>query len=484
METEIPVPTTALDSRIAAGGPVTMVAQAGKLAVRVGATIVLARLLTPADYGVFGIAVVIYGFFMVGRELGLSAAGIQKANLTFDEASALFWLQAAGGVILGILMAAAGFPAAAFYGMPELRWLMAVMAGGLALSGLGLQFRVQLIREMRYPAIAIIEVSSLFLSSLLGAGAAAAGFGYWSLAIVQVGMEAATTAGFFFCSRWRPGLWPANSSLGRLVRFAAGVTGFSYSNYVSSFCDQFLIGRWFGPAALGLYGRAWQLAMLPATTVLGPLTGWMMHALSRLREHPDEFRATYRSVVGGLAYFSCPLAALLAAAPEQCIRAFLGPQWIPGAPLLRLLALGAFFEPLAFADVWVLLGVARGRRLFLWSSAKAALLLVALLIASAWGLRATAGAVALAGLATQMVGIWVVTSVSCVKPGDVVRALWRPAVASMAGGGLLAAALVWLHRDTAMIAAFAITYAAFVLLWPRARAEASAFLLLVRTRRG
>jgi PST family polysaccharide transporter len=480
MEPEVPVTPPPLDNRIALGGPVTMVAQVGKLAVRVASTVVLARLLTPADYGVFGMAVVIYGLFMVGRELGLTAAGIQKVNLSSDEASALFWLQVASGFILAVLLAVAGFPAAAFYGEPVLRPVMAVMAIGLVCSSFGLQFRVQLVREMRYPAIATIEVTALLVSSLLGIGAAAAGLGYWSLVVVQVGLEALMAVGFWLWSNWRPGAWPSKPELRWLIRFAAGVTGFNYSNYLSSFCDQFLIGRWFGSVALGLYGRAWQLAMLPASTMLGPLTGWMMHALSRLRDHPDEFRHLYRTVVGGFAHLCCPLAALLAVAPEQCLRVFLGPQWTAAAPLLRLLALGVFLEPLAFADVWVLLGIAHSRRLFVWSSIKAALLLVALLVARVEGLQAAAAAVALVAIVTQIAGIRIVSAVSCITPGDVVRAFWRPTVMAVSAGALLAAAKGWLPSDPGLITGFVVLYAAVVLCWADARAEAFAFLRLIR----
>ena len=460
-----------------------VVSQLVKAFVRFGSMVIMARLLSPHDYGVFGMAAVAYGFFQVGRDPGLTAMGVQRLTLEPKVADALFWLLLGAGLLQAGLMMGTGVALARFYHEPQLTPLLAALAGALILANLGAQFRVHLLRALRYPIVALIEVSALLGATALALIAASRAFGHWALVVLIFSQELLTTLGLVFAAHWRPGRWPGRAHARGLLDLAAGAAGAGYANYAILFYDQFFIGRWFGPAALGLYGRAGQLATLPGSVFFGPLTGWMMHALSRLRDHPDEFRAFYRRVVCGLMHACCPLAALLMAAPESFLGWLLGPSWVPTAPLLRALALGLFVLPFSFADVWVLMAMGASRRLLSWSMVKLAGLLLALIIARPGGLVAVAWTAAGAGLALNLASCAVIASVSPLRCGDFLTTTWRPVLLGAALGLALTTALKLGTPPAAAICIGGVLYAAIVWLWPSARSGVGELLALARTRR-
>ena len=472
-----------LDDRLAFGGPVIVATQLTRAVIRLGSTVVMARLLSPADYGVFGMAAVAYGFFQVGGDAGLTAAGVQRNELSPRTADALFWMQITVGVVQATLMALCGPLLADFYHEPQVARLVLPLAAALLLTNIGAQFRVHLLRDMHYPTVALIEVGGLVGATAAALFAALHGAGFWALALLVPAQEFLIAVGLVSAARWRPGRWPGREHAHGLVSIAAGATASGYANYATIFSDQFLVGRWFGSVALGLYGRAGQLATLPGSILLGPLTGWMMHALSRLQGNAGEFRQFYRRVVGGLLHACCPLGALLMAAPETCLGLLLGEKWLPAALLLRALALGLFFLPYSFADIWVLLGIGAARRLMVWSFVRFLVFAVALLLSRDGGLITVAWTMATVGTLLNLASWFVVGRVSPLGLPDFVDATWRPLALSAAWGLLLSVALARLDHPVAVIAAGVVIYTAAVAAWPQARTGIFALFELARPRR-
>jgi O-antigen/teichoic acid export membrane protein len=472
-----------LDDRLARGGPVIVASQLAKGVIRLGATVAMARLLTPEAYGVFGMAAIAYGFFQVGGDAGLTAAGVQRRDLTAATASALFWLQLAVGAIQAALMALSGPLLAGFYHEPQLARLVLPLAAALLLTNLGAQFRVHLLRNLRYPTVAVIEVAGQLGGAAAGLAAAATGAGFWALAAMVAAQELFIASGLVLACGWRPGRWPGPGHAHGLFAFAAGATTSGYANYGVIFCDQFLVGRWFGPLTLGLYGRAGQLSGLPGSVFFGPLTGWMIHALSRLQGNPDEFRAFFRRVVGGLMHACCPLAALLMAAPETCLGLLLGPQWLPAAPLLRALAPGLFLLPFSFADIWVLLGVGAGRRLAAWSAARLLVLVAALVAARPAGIETVAWTMGAVALLTNLAGWFIVARVSPLRISDFIETTWRPVFLAALWGCALAAGMGRFSSPAATVAAALPIYVLALVVWPSARRGVTSLLALTRPAR-
>lgn len=156
--------------------------------LRVAALMVLARLLSPKDFGLVGMVTAFTGVLTLFRDFGLSAAAVQRPTVSEEQISTLFWINILFGVLLGLIMAAIAPAIAAFYHEPRLAAVTVVLATGFLFNAAGIQHSALLQRQMRFTALAVISVLSLIIGTGIAIGGAEAGYGYWAL----VGMSIAT----------------------------------------------------------------------------------------------------------------------------------------------------------------------------------------------------------------------------------------------------------------------------------------------------
>jgi O-antigen/teichoic acid export membrane protein len=167
---------------------------------------VLARLLGPKDFGLVSMVTAFTGFLGVLRDFGLSAAAVQRATVTEEQMSTLFWID----ILLGLLLMAVAFamaPAiAAFYRNPQLFGVTAVLASGFFVNAAGIQHSALLQRQLRFTSLAMISVVSSIVGIAIGIGGARAGFGYWALVVMTVASPLAATVGVWLSTGWVPGM--------------------------------------------------------------------------------------------------------------------------------------------------------------------------------------------------------------------------------------------------------------------------------------
>ena len=184
-----------LKERAIRGGVARFAAVGITFSIRVGTLMVLARLLDPADFGVVGMVTAFTGVLILFRDFGLSAAAVQRPSITDEEASALFWINMLVGAVLALLTIGAAPAIADFYHDQRLIGVTAVIAAGLLFNAASVQHGARLQREMRFTALAVIQVIGLAASSAIAIGGALAGFGYWALVAMIVISPLAMAAG-------------------------------------------------------------------------------------------------------------------------------------------------------------------------------------------------------------------------------------------------------------------------------------------------
>lgn len=220
-----------LGSRSARGGAVTVTAQVCKFLIGTIGTIVLARLLSPQDYGLVGMIAIFVGFLSMFQYLGLSTATIQWAQLSHRQVSTLFWINLALSVAAG-LVGAAGAPLVAwFYKDPRLIWITIGYSFTIILNGLGIQHEAILSRQMRFTAIAIVEVTAMAMGLFFAVVAACYGAGYWALVLNQAVMFSAIVVGVWATCRWRPSLPARDSSVRSMLSYGGNLTGFNIMTF-------------------------------------------------------------------------------------------------------------------------------------------------------------------------------------------------------------------------------------------------------------
>lgn len=419
-------------------GPGIFLAQIIRLGLRLGSAAVLARLLTPEAYGLQGMAAAVFGFLYMTRDCGIVPA-LQQPDVTPATFAAMCRLGVFGGLALTLIGAALAVPTGWFFHETErVPWVLAAMSTSFVFAGAAAPAIGLLHREQRARTVAFIETAAFAVAAGAAVAAATAGWDVWSLVLFSVVNEAAVCALAWRSCPWRPGRPEPGLPWRQMVRFSANLTGHNLATHARNILDQIIVGRSAGVTALGLYGRAAQLAALPVQFGIGPFSAWAMASLGRLREEPAAYARFFRHLLNSLAHVAFAAAATCMAVPELALTVLFGPAWITAAPVTRWLGLAIAFQPWLQAPAWLVHGPGDSRRLLYWSLAGAAAMATAGTIAAPFGpaaiALAAAGVIALQASLAPWLGPR--------GTGLELRDWWQPAVVPLAlhaGLGLLLA---------------------------------------------
>jgi PST family polysaccharide transporter len=391
------------------GGAVTLIAQGAQFALSMAGTVVLARLLTPKDYGLIGMVTVVTGFLTLFKDLGLSQATVQREELTHRQTTNLFWVNVAASTLVALVAASLGPLIARFYGEPRLTSITMVLAAGFVLGGLTVQHQALLTRQMRFGLLAASAIVSAVMGLAVGIVLAWRGASYWALVGQQLTVALTTAAmAWIFCG-WRPGLPSRGSGVRELVAFGGNITGFNVVNYFARNGDNLLIGKVWGPAALGLYAKAYQLLLLPLTQINYPVAAVLVPTLSRLAHDPERYRAAFVRTLEKLLMVTMPGIVFLMVTADWAVRVVLGPQWTEAATIFSWLAVAGFLQPVGTTTGWLFVSQNRTRDMFKWGIIGSTMAIASILIGLPWGPVGVAMSYGLSGLLVRTpVGLWYV----------------------------------------------------------------------------
>src|SRR5205823_7810105 len=200
-------------------GAITMSAQGAKFLLNLVSTMILARLLSPRDFGLVAMVMTVTNFLRVFKDAGLSIATVQRERITHAQVSNLFWINVAVSAVSTLVLAASAPIIARFYGNPRLIPITLFLSVTFLISGSTIQHQALLKRQMRFKALAVIEVGSMVVGVFVAVLMAALGYGYWSLLGSSLSIQTAGLILTWSVSRWRPQLPTRHSGIGPLVSF-------------------------------------------------------------------------------------------------------------------------------------------------------------------------------------------------------------------------------------------------------------------------
>lgn len=366
------------------GGAVTILTHGLKFAVGIVATAILARLLTPQDYGLIGMVAVATNFVSMLKDLGLSYPTVQRAEIDFDQISTLFWVNLGMSVLLVAVMVTIAPLLAWFYGEPRLTMIAAVTALGFLIGGLAVQHEALLRRQMRFFTLSIIAFVSMLVGYVVGIIMAWYGAGYWALVFSQLALLATSATGVITLCGWRPGLPRWTSGAKSMLTFGGHVTGYSVVNYVSKNLDNLLIGKFWGAQNLGLFSKAGQLVALPSEQIDEPLATVAVPVLSRL-EDSERYRRAYLRMLEKVMLLTMPAITLLIVSADAVVQIILGSQWTAASQIVFFLGIAAMLQPVLNTMGWLFLSQGRSREMLQWSMINAPISIASILIGLRWG---------------------------------------------------------------------------------------------------
>lgn len=375
-----------------------MGAQALKFVIMTGSTIVLARLLTPQDYGLIGMVVVITNFVAMFQYLGLSTATVRWAKLEHKQVSTLFWINMGLSTAVMLITLLSAPVAVWFYREPRLIGVTVGYAVSLLFYGLVIQHEALLSRQMRFAVLAVIDVVSLLMGLIAALIAAWYGMGYWALVINQLVMSFTKVVGVWSACGWRPG-WPARGTGVRsMLSYGGNITGFNLINYFARNLDNTLIGKYWGPHQLGLYAKAYQMLLLPMDQINAPLAAVAIPALSRLADEPERYRTAYLKILEKLVMVTMPGVAFMIATSQWLVLLLLGPQWGESGRIFMLLGIAAVIQPVTRTCWWLFSTQGRTREMLHAGLIGGLIAIVSIIAGLPWGAVGVAASYAVTDL--------------------------------------------------------------------------------------
>ena len=413
--------------------------QYGRQVILFGASVVVARLLTPAEMGVFAVSMGVIGLLEALRTMGIPSYFVALRTVSTEDLrlyAGLSWLLGLG--FAGLLVALSWW-ASAFYANPQVGTSLRILAVAHGLSPIGAVPGLLLLREMRFGAMLWIGLAAGAVQAVTVISLAASGAGPLSLAWAQVASNLASSAGSVLCVPAMFGLRPSLRDWRRPLGFGGWLTATSISGSIGMQAAELIIGRVLGLASTALYSRALGLAGLVRTlfyaTTVQPALPAFVHAE---REEAGGMGRVYLRFVAVITGLSWPAFAALAIWAEPITVLLYGEQWRPSAALLPMICLASIFAFAALPYHQVLVARQRVRLFFLCETGLLLNWLVLLLVATRLSLHAVAWAYVAGSLIGVVVYVIVLHHTIGLRLRDLAAVWWRSGVPALAVAAMAA----------------------------------------------
>lgn len=327
-------------------------------------SMVLARLLTPYDYGVVATATVFLGFLSVFTSVGIGPAVIQNKGLTQDDLDSIFSFSAVIGIICGLVAFGSSWLIADFYHNEILKPVMQILSIGLFLGAINMVPSALMSKHLRFKEMAVRNLLFQILFGLVGIIAAFYGLGVYALIIPPI---ATSFCMFFYNNHFYPVKFRLKfsiDSIKKIFSFSSYLFLFEIFTYFSRNIDKIIIGKYISEQALGYYEKSYRLMQLPLSTVTSVVYPVLQPVLSELQDDKAELGRKYSKIVSFIACIGFPFGALLGCCSAQIITVMFGNQWIPAIPVFRILAISVPFMLITNPTGAVFLASNSSKRLF------------------------------------------------------------------------------------------------------------------------
>ena len=428
----------------ARGAAVLGASQAVRIVTSFASSIFVARLLTPADYGVMAMVAPVMGFILIFQNLGLNQAIIQRRTISAQEINGTFWLNIIATIIIAALFILIAPLVGLFYEDDRAIGLMAASGLTVIATGIASQHLALLNRHMRFGALSAVETVNAVTQ--LAATIALAWWlrTYWALFFGMLAGVAAGSALAWWYERWRPSLHRLDLRATRsMLAMGVDITGFNLLNFVCRNLDNLLIAKRWGAGELGLYDRSYRLMLMPLQTINQPLGKIMLPTLSRALDRPEAYRGMYLLAVRALVMVIVPGAVALSVCSTTVIVLLLGEQWRDAGPIFAWLSLTAAIQPVSNATGWLFISCGRTRSMVRWGVISAVLTVTSFVVGLPWGATGVAAAYAV----SEVLRIPVLYRMATRGTPVAARDLYAVLLPTLLGAGLCVIAVLAL-RDT------------------------------------
>lgn len=309
-------------------------------------SIILARLLSPNDYGIIAMPLVFLAIAQCFIDSGFSTALIRKPQLSDEDLSTAFYFNIGVGIICYLVLFCTSPLIADFYKTPILDKLLKVTALATLFNPLCAVQQAILTKEINFKTQAVVSLSGAFFSGIIGLVFAYNGFGVWALVFQQVGGYLIRTILLWILCKWMPKLLWSWESFHYLWGFGSKMLGSGLLETIYNNIYPIVIGKYFSAQDLGNYTRAQQFSALPSSNVTGVLQRVTFPVLSYIQNEDDRLAINYRKILKLSAFLIFPMMLMLSAIADPLIRVLLTDKWRGCVILLQIICLQMMWYPI------------------------------------------------------------------------------------------------------------------------------------------
>lgn len=408
--------------------------QTANFILSIASITILARLLTPAD---FGIVTMVTTFGLLFRSFGCTGFTeliVQCEGFTASLASNLFWIEVGVGALLTVVFAASGSLMGLFYHNELVAQVAVGMSPMIILGCLGWIHLGILQRAMLFKSAALINFVAQLVYVAVSIAFAIAGWHYWALVWGIVAQSAATAVGAWLVCQWTPG-WPTRVSGTRSgLKFAVSVYSHYAFNYLTRNSDNLLVGWRFGARMLGFYKKAYDLFVLPESQLIAPMSAVVVSTLSRIRTDREHFQRYFLGAISVIALLGMGLGADFALVGRDIIRLLLGPGWDEAGRIFALFGPGIGAMLLYETHGWIHLSIGRPERWLFWGLIEFLCTASLFLLTLRWGPMGIAFAWTVSFYLLMLPGFWYAGRPIGLKLRSTISVIWKFFLASALAG--------------------------------------------------
>lgn len=313
--------------------------------------IILARVLSPDDFGVIGMLAIFIAIAQTFTDSGLSSALIQKKDRTEVDCSTMFFFSIGAGVLFYLLLYATAPLIADFYNMPILTDVTRVVALSIILSGLTAVQNARLTIDLRFRTLSLISIISMVVTGATGLALAYSGWGVWALVFQALAGQIVTSVCTWYCSRWMPKLEFSMTSFKQLWGFGSKLLVSGLINTIYGNLYTLVIGKKFSSAEVGFYNRGNHFALLPAQTVQDMAIKVNFPILAKMQDDDERLLGAYKKLLTVPLYILYPVLVCMAVTAEPLVIVLIGEKWLPCVPIMQVLCIGYMFTPLTHINL-------------------------------------------------------------------------------------------------------------------------------------
>lgn len=413
-------------------------AQAIRQGIAILATILLARFLGPAEFGIFAMMVFVNELAQLLVDFGMGSALIQRKEVHQNLLSSCFWINLGIGTVAAVVLAILGPWIAAYFEQPLVRWLLLASGVNLLIAAATVLPHSLLARELAFRDVALATLVGSVLGAITAVTMASAGFGVWSLALQPVVGNAVTMVFLYVRTRWRPSFEFNFDEVRGLLVFSGQLLGSNVVGHVTRNLSSLILGPALGAPALGLITMAQTVTWLPIAQFSQAVVRATFPVLSQMQDDLERLRqAVYRSS-GAIALLAFPMLVGMATLAGDLMPVVFGAKWADATPLVVVLCGSSIVQSVATLAGISLLAVGRGGLFFLANVAGLPVMAAALWFNRGGGVMQAVVALVIASSALQLLMLGAAIQAIGGRWRDYVRPLMRPLLCSL----LMAAAML------------------------------------------